>query len=97
MEARRVKGASCIIDGKRVRSWSDLYDCLGRELALPDNFDRSIDALWEMLTMNVEGPLEIVWQSPEISRKAMGRDFVWVVALLHEVSVERSDIRVIFE
>ena len=43
-----------------------IYMDLARQLDLPDHFGANLDALWDALTRNVPGPVEIVW--PEFSR-----------------------------
>jgi ribonuclease inhibitor len=86
----------CILHGKAIRSLDDLYDCLSRELAFPDYFGRNLDALWDILATDMEGPLEVVWEEAEASRSAMGEDFERAAALLRDLERERDDVRVFF-
>lgn len=86
--------ARVVLDGKKVASMDDFYDALASQLALPDHFGRNLDALWDVLTGDVEGPLEIVWQHAVDSQQGMGDRFHAVVALLLEAAKERPDITV---
>ncbi|HOF04512.1 MAG TPA: barstar family protein [Syntrophales bacterium] len=81
----------CLLDGNDIHSLSDLYDRLSIGLGLPEHFGRNLDALWDLLSADVEGPFAIVWKQADVSRKLMGRDFERVVQLLQELEQERDD------
>ncbi len=83
----------CALDGKAIRSLGDLYDHLSISLALPEHFGRNLDALWDVLSADVEGPFEIVWKQADASKKAMGRDFDRAVQLLRQLEEERDDFK----
>ena len=79
------------LDGKTLRSLDDLYDQLSIRLSLPEHFGRNLDALWDVLSTDVEGSFEIVWKHAGDSRKLMGRDFDRAVKLLKDLQKERED------
>ncbi len=81
----------CLLDGKNIHSLADLYDRLSSGLELPGHFGRNLDALWDVLSADVEGPFVVIWQQAAISRKQMGRDFDRVVQLLKDLEQERDD------
>jgi ribonuclease inhibitor len=81
----------CTLNGKVIRSLDDLYDQLSMKLALPEHFGRNLDALWDVLSTDVEGPFEIVWKHADESKKFMGKDFDRAVKLLKELKEERDD------
>lgn len=81
-----------VLEGRRIWSLEDLYDEIGRALPLPDHFGRNLDALWDVLSTDIEGPFEILWQHADISRKAIGvADFDRVVTLFQDLEEERDD------
>ncbi|HLI12282.1 MAG TPA: barstar family protein [Alphaproteobacteria bacterium] len=82
-----------VIDGAAIRGRDDFYDALSRALALPAWFGRNLDALWDSLTGDVAGPLDLVWTDSQRSRQALGADFDRIVAVLREVEVARADFR----
>jgi len=79
-----------------IRSLDRLYDELARQLGFPDHFGRNLDALWDVLTTDIEGPLEIIWVAPELSRAALGDDYARLVSLLEEAVAERGDMTLAF-
>jgi ribonuclease inhibitor len=87
----------CVISGRTVRSLDALYDELARQLPLPAHFGRNLDALWDVLSADIEGPVELVWQDAAASRTAMGEDFDRVLELLQEVEVSRDDFRLVIQ
>jgi len=87
----------CTLNGRAIRSLDDLYDQLSIRLALPEYFGRNFDALWDVLSTDVEGPFEIVWKHADASKKLMGKDFDRVVKLLQELEEERDDFKLKIE
>ena len=81
----------CTLDGKTMGSLDDLYDQLSLRFSLPEHFGRNLDALWDVLSVDIEGPFEIVWKDAKVSKKAMARDFDRVVKLLEDLQEERDD------
>lgn len=75
-----------------IGSPAQFYSELARQLEFPAHFGRNLDALWDVLVNDIEGPLEIVWQGTALSQAAMGDDYAKLVALLEEVAEERGDV-----
>ncbi len=92
-----VKPKTYKIAGASIRTLDEFYDEISRELNFPDYFGRNLDALWDTLTTDVEGPYELIWKDSAKSRTAMGKDFEVVSGLLKEVEDERDDFHVSFK
>ncbi len=84
-----------ILNGKAIHSLDDFYDEIAGQLSLPAYFGRNLDALWDVLSTEVEGPVEVIWQSAQTSKEAMGEDFEKVVKVLKEVEGTRQDFKFI--
>lgn len=87
----------CALNGLAIHSLDDLYDQLSNRLSLPAHFGRNLDALWDVLSTDVEGPFKIVWKHSDDSKKSMGKDFERVVKLLQELEEERDDFQLTIE
>lgn len=81
------------LNGRVIRSLDDFYDQISGRLALPEHFGRNLDALWDVLSTDVEGPFEIVWKNADDSKKSMDKAFDRVVKLLQELEEERDDFK----
>lgn len=85
------------LDGNKIKSLADFYDRISSLMKLPAHFGRNLDALWDVLAADMEGPFEINWLHADNSRKLMGKDFDRVVKLLHELEEERDDFQLKIE
>ncbi len=85
------------LNGQGIRSLDDFYDEISRQLSLPAYFGRNLDALWDVLSTDVEGPVEITWRNARSSKQAMGEDFEKVLKVLKELEGEREDFKVILQ
>ena len=93
-----VKGSPKMVrlQGKAIQSLDEFYSEIARKLRLPNYFGRNLDALWDVLTTDVKGPVELVWEDTEVSKKPMGKDFEKVAGLLKDVEKERRDFKISF-
>ncbi len=87
----------CTLNGKDIRSLADLYDQLSSQLSFSAHFGRNLDALWDVLSADMEGPFEIEWKRANESKKTMGKDFERAVKLLQELQEERDDFKLKME
>ncbi len=86
-----------VIDGTVIQSAEAFYDEIAKVLPLPDYFGRNLDALADVLTTDIEGPFEIIWEQSRRSKKALRSDYTKIVVMLKRVAGERDDFRVTFK
>lgn len=86
-----------IIEGAKINKTEDLYDKLALDLEFPPHFGRNLDALWDTLTVEIEGPVEILWKDAAVSKKTMGKNFKKVYALFKDIAKERDDFIIKFD
>ncbi len=84
------------LPGRKIHSLEEFYDVISQKLSLPEHFGRNLDALWDVLTTDVKGPVEIIWDESAVSKQAMGASYERVSALLADVERERNDFHIIF-
>ncbi len=82
------------LSGDQVGTIEQFYDSLEKQLNLPTHFGRNLDALWDVLTTDVAGPVEIVWEHAGKSKASMGEVGTVLMELLLEVADERRDFKV---
>lgn len=82
---------TCVIE--RVGSLDDVYRALDAQLGLPPHFGRNLDALFDSLANDVEGPFVIEWRGTATARAALGGPlFEQLLDLMREVADERDDV-----
>lgn len=84
------------LPGKSIHSLDEFYNEIGRLLNFPDHFGRNLDALWDLLSTDIKGPLELIWEASATSKKSMGKDFARVSVLLRDIERAREDFMVSF-
>jgi len=80
-----------------IGSLDVFYDEVAHQLDLPAYFGRNLDALWDVLTTDIAGPVKVVWEHATASREAMGEDFDRVADVLKQVALDRDDFQVCFQ
>lgn len=92
-----MKVKRCLLSGNMLSSLDDVYNELARQLSLPSYFGRNLDALWDVLSTDIKGPFEIVWQQAAASRQAMGKEYGRIIKVLRRLEKERDDFSLIVE
>ena len=85
-----------VLDGQAIQSLDSFYQEIRKVLPLPDYFGRNLDALADVLTTDLDGPYEILWEHAAVSKQAMNRDFQRIRTVLKHVAQEREDIKILF-
>ena len=77
-----------------IQTLAQFYDELARQLAFPPHFGRNLDALWDVLTGEVAGPIEIVWEESAKAQANLGLDYAKLIILLNDLAAERDDFTI---
>lgn len=87
----------CQIDCAKLASVETMYAELATQLRLPSHFGRNFDALFDSLTRDVAGPVEIVLKNAAATPAAMRPSLAKLVATLGEAARERTDLKLKIE
>jgi ribonuclease inhibitor len=79
----------CVL--REIRTLAQFYDELARQLSFPLHFGRNLDALWDVLSADVPGPFEIVWEESAQAQANLGLDYAKLILLLNDLAAERDD------
>jgi len=83
------------IDAAQIRTPAAFYKELGNCVQLPTHFGNNLDALWDFLTTDLVGGLEIHWHhfaSYSVDEKKQMNE---IRKLLEEAGAERPEIRLV--
>lgn len=78
------------LEGKEIRSEADFHAAIAAALDFPGHYGKNLDALWDVLTSDVDRPVVLVWRDADSSRAVLGGRFDAIVDLLRKV--EQQDI-----
>lgn len=82
----------CRLDGAALKSLDDIYDRMAEDLAFLDYFGRNLDALWDVLTGDLPGPVQIELSGAGAARTAMGPKFDAFLEVLQQAAASRDDL-----
>ncbi len=73
------------IEGKEIEREYDFHKQLARALNVEIYYGHNLDALWDLLSASVERPVNIIWDSSEISKQRLRGDFEKIIEILERV------------
>jgi ribonuclease inhibitor len=73
------------LDGQTILVERDVHRILAKELDFGPYYGHNLDALWDVLTTNVERPVLIRWLFADVSRERLGDRFYALAEMLLEV------------
>ncbi|GAB7128421.1 hypothetical protein JCM19000A_29280 [Silvimonas sp. JCM 19000] len=90
--ARPVKEATLV----NVHTVAEVYAQLVQQLDFPADFGYNLDALYDVLTGALPGPVRIIWRDALAARAALPRhDFEDVLGVFNDASGERDDLEIV--
>ncbi len=64
------------INGENVSSEVDFHIELSKKLNFPSYYGKNLDALWDILSSDVERPIILIWKNASISKEKMGGSMI---------------------
>ncbi|MCQ9328405.1 barstar family protein [Pelistega suis] len=84
----------CVLDN--IHSVAQVYDRLEEAFSLPEYFGRNFDALYDCLSADVEGPMEIRWVDYQQAACRLGEDVVdTLLNIFEDIQMEREDFKLV--
>ena len=80
---------------RHIQSLADAYQQLASQLDFSGEFVNNLDALFDELSANLLGPIQITWQGTEATSARMGEDYNALLAVLNDAVEERDDLTLI--
>lgn len=79
------------INGGDIQSEGDFHSEIASALNFPHHYGRNLDALWDVLTTDVERPIVLIWRDASSSKSALAERFDLIVELLRKVEQQDLD------
>ena len=68
-----------------IKDTKDVHAILAKALEFGNFYGNNFDALWDMLSTNVERPFSITWTNASLSRERLGDDFEMFLQLFRRL------------
>lgn len=94
MPLKKTEPVRLVFRGAEIATVEEFYDAVVRQLGLGAGFGRNLDALWDLLSTDVPGPLTIIWENADLSRKKLGEKMTAIESLLADLASERDDVEI---
>ena len=79
-----------------VRNINDVYLQLSQQLQFPEHFGGNLDALYDLLSRDLPGPIRIVWPNALAAKAHFPmHDFDDLLGVLNDAIEERDDLEVV--
>lgn len=79
-------------------SLEEVYRQLAAQTELPAHFGHNLDALFDVLTTDIPGPVQIVWHRHDASATALGHEhYTALLAVLRDAANDRPDLELILD
>ncbi|AUI88103.1 barnase inhibitor [Vibrio azureus] len=73
------------INGNDIKTEIDFHKHIAQALNFPYYYGSNLDALWDVLSTDMERPTTLVWKNAMLSQDAMGEEFIRIHDLLNKV------------
>lgn len=83
------------IDAAQIRTPAAFYTELGKSVKLPAHFGNNLDALWDFLTVDLAGGLEVHWDNFVSYSTEEKTQMNGIRKVLEEAGAERPEIRLV--
>lgn len=74
------------IDGSKIQSEADFHREIALALSFGGHYGKNLNALWDVLSRDVERPISLLWKNASMSREAMPAEFDKIVGVLKDVA-----------
>lgn len=82
------------LDGQEIATMGDVHAQIASQARLSPHLGHNLDALWDSLTEDLEGPIKITWKNAGASAQRLGADFGTIRRLLSDAARTRCDLDV---
>lgn len=79
------------IIGSKIYTEQDFHNQISKIFSIQDYYGNNLDALWNLLSTNVERPITLVWEDAMFSKNQLKSIFIEIVKVLERVKKQDKD------
>ncbi|MDX5386420.1 MAG: barstar family protein [Marinobacter sp.] len=80
-----------VMNGREILSEADFHNKISEAMNFPSYYGKNLDALWDVLSTDIERPVTLVWENADSSKESMGNSFAKIVDLLNRVMAQDEE------
>ena len=79
------------IIGSKIYTEQDFHNQISKIFSIHDYYGNNLDALWDLLSTNLERPITLVWKDAMFSKNQLENIFIEIVKALERVKKQDED------
>ena len=79
------------IIGSKIYTEQDFHNQISKIFPIQDYYGNNLDALWDLLSTNVERPITLVWKDAIFSKNQLKSTFIEIIKVLERVKKQDED------
>ena len=79
------------IIGSKIYTGQDFHNQISKIFSIQDYYGNNLDALWDLLSTNVERPITLVWKDAIFSKNQLKSTFIEIIKVLERVKKQDED------
>ena len=79
------------IIGSKIYTEQDFHNQISKIFPIQDYYGNNLDALWDLLSTNVERPITLVWKDAIFSKNQLKSTFIELIKVLERVKKQDED------
>lgn len=79
------------IDGEVIKCEADFHNAIANALNLSSYYGKNLDALWDVLSTDVERPLTLTWKNSELSKTYLDENFERIMSVFKQVESQDAE------
>lgn len=76
-----------LLQGEQIFTEKDFHLQFAKALNIENVYSNTLEELWDVLHINLDQPLTIIWLNSEISKQNLGLNFDKIINILNGVKV----------
>ncbi len=86
------------LEGKNIFTIEDFHNQIKEVLDFPDYYGKNYGALWDCLTGDLVGPIELEWKDFSVSKDRLGDDAInTIVSILNDAAQQYKIMTITYE
>ena len=74
-----------------IKTADHFHAQIAAAFSFPHYYGRNLNALWDVLRIDTERPVELVWLNSAVSKDAMGADFERIMDLFRDLAADDEE------
>lgn len=74
------------LDGTKILSEADFHRAFAGAPGVPSYYGHNINALWDVITTDLERPYLFIWHNARFSKEALGDYFQYIVSFFDDAT-----------